>query len=123
MGTHHRCTDTWPGYRWEDIRSESYEGDGASGGTKHVLIGRRDGAANYCLRYFEIAPGGQSSLDRHAHDHGVFILHGKAQVTMGAETVEAGKGDVLYIPPNEEHQLINVGNSVLGFLCVVPPRD
>ena len=108
MGTHH---------------AEPYEGEGAAGGTRCVLIGPREGAANFSLRYFEIAAGGHSSLDRHAHDHGVFILHGRARVKMGDEVVEAGEGDAIYIPPNEEHQLTNIGTGPLGFLCAVPPRD
>ena len=123
MGTHHRCVSRQEAYRWEGVAAETYEGEGAAGATRHVLIGPRDGAANFSLRYFEIAPGGHSSPDCHAHDHGVFILHGRARVKLGSEIVEASEGDVLYIPPNEEHQLENTGSSPLGFLCVVPPRD
>lgn len=123
MGVLHRRIGRLKAYRWKNLPFETYEGEGASGGTKCVLIGQRDGAANFSLRYFEIAPGGQSSLDCHAHDHGVFVLHGRAQVRMGADTVEAGEGDVLYIPPHEAHQLVNIGTGPLGFLCVVPPRD
>lgn len=108
---------------WEGVPVEPYEDRGVVLGTKRVLIGRRDGAASYSLRYFEIPPRGKSSLDRHAHDHGVFILKGRARVLMGKEKVEAGAGDVLYIPPDEQHQFENIGDGPLGFLCAVPPRD
>jgi len=108
---------------WEGVPIEQYEDGGVLLGTKRVLIGRRDGAASFSLRYFEIPPRGKSSLDRHAHDHGVYILKGKARVLMGEEKVEAGAGDVLYIPPDEPHQFENIGDGPLGFLCAVPPRD
>jgi quercetin dioxygenase-like cupin family protein len=123
MGVLHRYMGKDGNYEWEGVPVEKYEDGGAVGGTKRVLIGSPDGAANFALRYFEIAPGGRSSLDRHGHDHGVFILRGKARVRMGWEVVEVGVGDVLYVPPDEQHQFENIGDEPLGFLCAVPPRD
>ena len=108
---------------WEGVPVEQYEDGGVVLGTKRVLIGSQDGAAHFNLRYFEIPPGGKSSLDRHAHDHGVYILKGKTRVLMGKETVEAGVGDVIYISSDEPHQFENIGDEPLGFLCAVPPRD
>jgi len=123
MGVLHRFIGRDGNYEWEGIPVEKYEKGGAVGGTKQVLIGRRDSAMNFGLRYYEVAPGGQSSFDRHAHDHGVYILRGKALVLMGSEVMEIGPGDVLYIPPDEQHQFENIGDGPLGFLCAVPPRD
>lgn len=123
MGILHRFTGRGESYDWEGVSAEQYEDRGVVLGTKRVLIGRRDGAVSFSLRYFEIPPRGKSSLDRHAHDHGVYILKGKARVLMGSEVVEVGAGDVLYIPPDESHQFENIGDGPLGFLCAVPPRD
>lgn len=123
MGVLHRFIGKDGSFEWEGVPVENYEKGGAVGGTRRVLIGSRDGAANFGLRYYEVAPGGQSSFDRHGHDHGVYILRGKALVLMGAEVVEVGAGDVLYIPPDEQHQFENTGDEPLGFLCAVPPRD
>jgi quercetin dioxygenase-like cupin family protein len=75
------------------------------------------------MRYFEIEPGGQSSFDRHEHDHGVYILKGRAKVLIGWDVHDVGPGDVVYIAPNEQHQFESVGEGPLGFLCVVPPKD
>jgi quercetin dioxygenase-like cupin family protein len=87
------------------------------------LIGPAEKAPNFALRYFEIEPGGWSSLDRHAHDHGVMILRGRGQVLLGEETVKVAFGDVVYIPPHEVHQFKSVGDEPLGFLCVIPPKE
>jgi quercetin dioxygenase-like cupin family protein len=87
------------------------------------LIGPAEKAPNFALRYFEIEPGGWSSLDRHAHDHGVVILRGRGQVLLGAETFKVAFGDVVYIPPHEVHQFKSVGDEPLGFLCVIPPKE
>jgi quercetin dioxygenase-like cupin family protein len=123
MGVLHRHIGKNGRDEWDGVPAERYEERGVLLGTKRVLIGRRDGAVSFSLRYFEIPPRGKSSLDRHAHDHGVYILKGKARVLMGKETVEAGPGDVLYIPPDEPHQFEAIGDEPLGFLCAVPPRD
>ncbi len=75
------------------------------------------------MRYFEITSGGQSSLDRHEHDHGVYILKGRARVLLGEDVHDVGPGDVVYIAPYEQHQFVCIGEDTLGFLCVIPPKD
>jgi len=67
---------------WDGVKKEVYENDGGEMGARHVLIGESDGARHYQLRYFEIPPGGSSSLDIHEHDHGVYILRGVGSVLL-----------------------------------------
>jgi quercetin dioxygenase-like cupin family protein len=118
-GIHRRQGDT---FRWEDVAAEKYVGPGSADVTKQVLIGPADGAANFTVRYFEIAPGGSSALDTHAHDHGVVILRGRGVVRLGDGRHAIDVGDVVYISPNEVHQFENPGPDSLGFLCVVSAR-
>ncbi len=123
MGVLHRFTGEHGEYTWDGVDVEPYNTDGAVGGSRQVVIGKRDGAVNFSLRYYEIAPGGQTSFDRHEHDHGVYVLGGAARLMMGCEVYEIGAGDIVYIPPNEQHQFENTGDEPFGFLCAVPPRD
>ena len=123
MGILHRFVGREESFEWEGVPVERYDAGGAVGGTKRVLIGSRDGARNFSLRYYEIAPGGRTSYDTHEHDHGVYVLRGKARVSMGSEVVDILVGDAVYIPPDEEHQFENTGAEPFGFLCAVPPRD
>ena len=123
MGVVHRFTGKEGQFEWDGVAAETYEGEGAVGGTKRVVIGRRDGAENFGLRYFELRPGGRTSFDRHDHDHGVYVVRGKARAMMGGRVAEIGVGDVVYIPPNETHQFENIGDESFGFLCASPPRD
>lgn len=105
---------------WPAIPVRVYEGQQAHGATKRVLIGQRDGAENFAMRYFEV-PAGQSSVhESHAHDHGVIITRGSARVLLGDETHTVSVGDVVYIPPDEVHRFDSLGPDPLGFLCVVP---
>ena len=74
------------------------------------------------MRYFAVQPGGHTSLDRHNHDHGVYIIHGQARLRLGDNEYELHAGDVVYIPSNEVHQFFASGEEAFGFLCVVPAR-
>ncbi len=124
MGVVHKYKgDGQSAHEWENVEMEPYSAGGAVGGSVRVVIGPNDGAHNFAVRYFEIEPGGQSSFDRHEHDHGVYILKGRARVLMGWDVHEVGPGDVVYIEPNEQHQFESIGEGPLGFLCVVPPRE
>ncbi|MEE8391395.1 MAG: cupin domain-containing protein [Anaerolineae bacterium] len=121
MGIVHRYKGQ---FDWEGVSLARYPPDKEMQGVSvRWLIGPAEMAPNFALRYFEIEPGGWSSLDRHTHDHGVVILRGRGQVLLGEETFEISFGDVVYIPPHEAHQFKNIGDEALGFLCVIPAKE
>ncbi len=84
-----------------------------------VVIGKADGAS-FCMRVFELAPGGYTPCHNHPWEHHQFIHAGRGSMLREAQWVEFGPGDVLYIPPNEEHQLKNTGQELLVLVCLVP---
>jgi len=108
---------------WEGVAAEAYADPELAGVEKHELIGPADGAAAYRVRYFRVPVGGRTALERHAHDHGVVIEHGRARVTLGDERHELGPGDVVYVAGNELHCFEALGDEPLGFVCVAPPRE
>jgi quercetin dioxygenase-like cupin family protein len=111
-------------FDWQGVRLSRYPpGKESKGVSVRWLIGPNERAPNFALRYFEVEPGGWTSLDQHAHDHGVVILRGRGQVRLGQEEHLVSCGDVVYIPGNEIHQIRNPGEEPLGFLCVIPPAD
>src|SRR5260370_23757807 len=113
---HHRVEDgqTW---HWDGVEVESYNSNQA---TKEVLVGIKDGANNFVIRYFTIPPHGFSNLDNHAHDHGVVVMAGRAKVMLGERFEEVGPGDAIYIPGWERHQFENLTEEPFTILCVIP---
>jgi quercetin dioxygenase-like cupin family protein len=108
--------------RWQGVSVRGY-GSGNSGAnraTRQILIGSEESSPHFHLRYFAVQPGGYTSLDQHAHDHGIYILHGRAHLRLGGEEHVVSAGDVVYISGNEVHQFFALGEEPLGFLCVVP---
>jgi len=109
---------------WEGVSVSHYPPEKRMKGVNvRWLIGPYEQARNFALRYFEIEPGGWSSLDQHEHDHGVVILRGRGQVLLGEQECQIAFGDVVYIPPYEVHQFRNIGEEPLGFLCIIPSGE
>jgi mannose-6-phosphate isomerase-like protein (cupin superfamily) len=117
MSEHVRQTQP---FRWEDVEVKPYKSEGAhfSGITRQVLFAGGEGLG--CeLRYFEVAPGGWSSLERHRHAHAVMIVRGSARVLVGDRVIVAGTHDLVRVPPLTWHQFQTCGEEPLGFLCMV----
>ena len=110
--------------RWHDVPVRAYgpENSGADKATRQILIGADENSPNFHMRYFAVQPGGYTSLDQHAHEHGVYILHGRARLRLENSEYELDAGDVVYIPGNEVHQFFASGQEPFGFLCVVAAR-
>jgi len=107
-------------FRWDGIEVKPYKGEDAhfSGVTRQVLF-TGGGGLGCELRYFEVAPGGWSSLERHHHAHAVMIIRGRARVLVGDRVIEARTHDLVRVPPLTWHQFQAAGEEPFGFLCMV----
>ena len=88
-----------PLFRWEGVEAETYKApaDHWCGITRQVLVGNRGESLDFQLRYFEIAPGGFSSLESHAHEHAVVVMRGQGKVRLGETEQSLSFGDVVYV--------------------------
>ena len=84
-----------------------------------MLVGDRGESTKFDVRYFEIAPGGFSSLESHVHEHAVIVLRGSGEVQLGEAVHALGFGDAVYVAPDEVHQFRNPTSGPFGFLCIV----
>ena len=71
------------------------------------------------LRYFEVAPGGWTTLERHAHVHAVTILRGAGRALVGEEVFALAPLDLVTVPAWAWHQFRASAEEPLGFLCMV----
>jgi len=113
-------TDRAGDYRWDAVELLRYKEEGSAPFkdiTRQVLFAPSDQATE--LRYFEIAPGGYSTLERHQHTHAVLILRGRGTVRIGTETQPIGERDLVTVDPLVWHQFHAAPDSALGFLCLV----
>lgn len=115
------------GFRWEGVALEPYKLDGDESGkfraaTRQVLVGNSGERAAFHLRYFELAPSGFTSYERHRHCHVVIGVRGRGKIRIGTRTCLLKPLDVAYIGPNQVHQLSAQGRSPFGFFCIVNAR-
>ena len=109
---------TGPG-RWANVELLHYKREGEApfeGVTRQVLF---DDAGGAQWRYFEVAPGGHTTLERHEHTHAVMVLHGNGHCLVGDRIYALEERDLVCVPPLTWHQFRAHENSALGFLCLV----
>ena len=114
------ASDADGGYRWDTVDLLRYKEEGSAPFkdiSRQVLFEQPDQTAQ--LRYFEIAPGGYSTLERHQHTHAVLILRGRGSVQIGDEVHALAERDLVTIDPLTWHQFRAASDSPLGFLCLV----
>lgn len=113
-------------FRWNGVDVQEYKqyqgehpGEGWREITRQVLAGSYGEPCSFRVRYFEIGPGGHSSLEKHEHVHVVITLRGQGHAIVGDTVHEAAPFDLIYVPAWTPHQFVNTGNEPYGFLCIV----
>ena len=107
-------------FRWEGVELRAYKDEAAApflSVTRQVLATAPDLKGE--LRYFEVAPGGWTTLERHAHVHAVTILRGAGRALVGDEVFDVTPLDLVTVPAWGWHQFRASAQEPLGFLCMV----
>ncbi len=108
-------------FRWEEVEVLRYKQNGDApfrDVTRQVLF---EGAGlPVQMRYFEVAPGGYTTLERHEHVHNVMVIRGRGECRVGESNYSIGQNDLVEVPPMTWHQFHAAADAPLGFLCLVP---
>src|SRR2546428_9600905 len=90
-------------FRWQGVEVREYKADGApyKDVTRQTVLGDGEGEADltFLTRYFEIQPGGYSTLERHRHPHAVVVIRGRGRVSLGKRTYNLAPFDCVYSVP------------------------
>lgn len=106
--------------RWQGVAVAEYKREHEApfrDVTRQVLFD--DPQLSCQLRYFEVAPGGHTTLERHEHVHAVVIAHGRGRCLIGDRVYELALHDLVHVPALTWHQFQADKNVALGFLCMV----
>jgi len=113
-------------FRWAGVEEQAYKfslgderGMGWKDVTRHTIGHPEDLGADFELRYFELEPGGYSSVEKHAHVHLVVAVRGAGRAVVGDAVIDLTPLDALYVPPLTPHRWLNEGAGPFGFLCTV----
>lgn len=108
---------------YEEIDNRDVEMQGAVGCRVRWLVDDKDGAPNFAMRQFEVAPGGHTPKHQHPYEHEVYVLAGQGVVLEGETEHPLRPGQAVYVAPGELHQFRNTGDVPLRFLCMVPHQS
>ena len=110
-------------FEWKDVPIEPYKTDTADykGISRRELVGKRGETPRFHVRYFEIKPGGHSTLEKHEHEHVVVVMRGRGEAQAGCYVWTVGAGDIVYVSPSDPHQFRCPADAAepFGFLCMV----
>ena len=107
-------------FHWEGVDVLKYKQEGSApfkDVTRQVLFESADLPAQ--LRYFEVAPGGYTTLERHNHVHAVMVIRGHGECLVGDKAYAIDTHDLVNVPPMTWHQFRAAPDAPLGFLCLV----
>lgn len=110
-------------FHWDTVERKEYKTDTTNfkGVSRYSLLGEEadEWELNMQTRYFEVEPGGYTSLEHHRHPHSVVIIRGTGTVVLGNEVHALNTFDVVYISPETLHQFHADQGEALGFICIV----
>lgn len=107
---------------YTEVKATHFDNGPARGVAARVVIGKADGAPNFCMRVFEITPGGHTPKHTHDWEHEMFIHAGAGEVYGNGRWQPMQAGKAIFIPANEEHQMRNTGQAPLVVICLVPAK-
>ena len=77
-----------------------------------------DHGASVSLILDESEPGQGPRLHRHPYDETWVVIEGHLSFHAGEETLAAGPGDIVIVPPDTPHKFINDGPRRSKLICV-----
>lgn len=107
---------------WSQRQSTAYKTDQTlphANATRTELIGQHGELTHFELRYFELEPGGYTSLEKHQHTHVIIGVKGIGTLIINEQQHELKTNDISYVPPQAVHQLRNNSDALFGFYCLV----
>jgi len=108
---------------YDEVESRPVQVTGAEKCRIRWLIDEADGAPTFCMRRFELEPGGHTPRHSHPWEHEVYILEGQGTVFGNGKQNAFRAGDVIYVPPGEEHYFAADRDGPVAFLCLIPRQE
>ena len=109
-------------FRWQGVEEHVYKAENEFATFKEVT--RRKlfidpDKSGIELRYFEVAPGGHTTLEKHDHIHLVVPIRGSGSCLVDDKVFNLEINNVIHVPSWSWHQFRASNEETLGFLCLV----
>ena len=105
---------------YKDVLPVVMDNDMVKNVAGRVMLGKEDGANNFCMRVFEMGKDGHTPKHTHDWEHEVFVHKGKGEVFIQDKWHPLTPGSAVFVPPDILHQFRNTSNETFTFVCLIP---
>ncbi len=108
--------------RVKEVEAAPVSMEGADRVEVRVVLGRMEGAPNFTMRVFTLAPGGRTPYHRHDYEHEILVLSGRGILRHAEGRVVLAPGTAALVEPDEWHGFVADEEEGMEILCLVPNR-
>jgi len=107
------------------INKENAQKRERNGLTSYFMLDKRTSVqTELAVTWVTVKPGGRQIPHHHEPEQVYVIVQGVGEMQVGAEKKVVSTGDLVYIPSNFEHGIVNTGDDMLVYIsAATPPFD
>jgi mannose-6-phosphate isomerase-like protein (cupin superfamily) len=88
----------------------------------HILLEKGDApGGELSVTWVEVAPGSEQKPHCHDPQQVYVITGGQGRMKVGEDEREVREGQMVFIPPNQEHGIVNTGEETLTYVSAATP--
>jgi mannose-6-phosphate isomerase-like protein (cupin superfamily) len=88
----------------------------------HILLEEGDApGAELTITWADVEPGSEQKPHSHAPQQVYVITRGSGRMKVGEEEREVHEGQMVFIPPDTEHGIVNTGEETLTYISAATP--
>jgi mannose-6-phosphate isomerase-like protein (cupin superfamily) len=88
----------------------------------HILLEEGDApGGDLSITWVDVEPGSEQKPHSHEPQQVYVITRGQGRMTVGEEARDVREGQMVFIPPEVEHGIVNTGDGVLTYVSAATP--
>jgi quercetin dioxygenase-like cupin family protein len=88
----------------------------------HILLEEGDApGGNLSITWVDVAAGGEQKRHSHGPQQVYVITRGTGRMKVGDDEREVSAGQMVFIPPDAEHGIVNTGDETLTYVSAATP--
>jgi mannose-6-phosphate isomerase-like protein (cupin superfamily) len=88
----------------------------------HILLEKGDApGGELSVTWVDVAPGSEQKPHSHDPQQVYVITRGQGRMKVGDDERDVTEGQMVFIPPNQEHGIVNTGDQTLTYISAATP--
>jgi mannose-6-phosphate isomerase-like protein (cupin superfamily) len=88
----------------------------------HILLDKGDApGGELSVTWVEVEPGAMQKPHSHGPQQVYVITRGQGRMKVGEDERDVREGQMVFIPPNAEHGIVNTGEGTLTYVSAATP--